>query len=80
MCPAAIASVGADGNGGIDLKAPSWHRFLHALPAPVRIFPDSQSILFNFLRQHDRIVKCPGFGVRQPELNSQFQHSSVPFE
>lgn len=33
MCPAAIASVGADGNEGIDLKAPSWHRFLHALSA-----------------------------------------------
>lgn len=70
MCPIAFASVGADNNGGIDLKPPSWHRFLHALPAPVRTFPDSHSVLFNFLRHE--ILKCLGFGVRKPELNSQF--------
>ena len=80
MCPTAIASMGVDDNGGVDLKTPGWHEVLHALPAPVSTFSDSQSILFNPLRQYDRMVKDLGFGVRQPKLNSQFQHSPVPFE
>lgn len=72
--------MGLDDNGGIDLKTPGWPEVLHALPAPASTFPDSQSILFNSLRQYDRMVKNRGFGVRQPKLNSQFQHSPVPFE
>lgn len=64
MCPTAIPSTGADDNGALDLKAPTWHRFLHAFPAPVRTFPDSQSKLFNSLKQYERMMKCLGFGVR----------------
>lgn len=57
MCPTAVASKGADDNMGIDLKTLSWHEVLHALPTPVSTFLDFQSILFNSLRQYDRIVK-----------------------
>lgn len=74
MCPSAIASMGADDNRGIDLETPSWHEVLHALPAPVYTFPDSQTILFNSLRQYDTLINAwAGESNSQASiLNSQY--------